>query len=197
MTTQRLAVLASGEGSTLSYLIDACDRRQLDAQVEVVIANNSSCGALKRAASARIPYQHLSLQSERSAPALDQRMLQSLIDYQIHWVLLLGYLKPLGSRVLAHFPDRVINTHPSLLPQYGGQGMYGRHVHQAVIDDQCQQTGVTVHYVNQDYDQGKIIAQKTIDVDVAETVDSLMQKVKTIEQPFLIQTLRDLFSTTA
>ena len=192
----RIGVLASHEGSVLQAVLDACadsgKAARLCARVGVVISNNSDSGALRRARAAGIPALHLSSATHPEPAALDQAIAQSLDTAGVDLVVLAGYMKRLGPATLARFAGRLINTHPSLLPKFGGSGFFGSAVHAAVLAAGERESGVTVHWVVGDYDTGPILAQARVPVADAETPASLEAKVKLAERELLIETLVSL-----
>jgi phosphoribosylglycinamide formyltransferase-1 len=149
--------------------------------VGVVISNNSQSGAIKRAQKMGMPTCHLSRATHPDPEALDRAMTQSLCDHGVDLVVLAGYMKKLGPGLLQTFENRVVNVHPSLLPAFGGQGMFGYHVHKAVLDSGCAVTGVTVHLVDEVYDHGEIIAQQVVPVIKGDTPEMLAQRVLKME----------------
>ncbi len=188
----RFAVLASHEGTTLQAVLDACADGSLDAEVTLVVSNNSSSGAIRRATEAGVPTMHLSGKTHPDPDAHDEALLQALTEAKVEWVLLLGYMKKLGQRTLSTFNGRIINTHPALLPKFGGQGYFGRKVHEAVIEAGESESGATVHLVDVEYDTGPLLSQVRVPVVPGETVESLEAKVKAAEQKLLIHTLAEL-----
>ena len=148
----RLAVLASHEGSTLQALIDACAAQSLDAEVVLVVSNNSKSGALRRAAAANIDTRHISTKTHGSEDTANHAIAKALSDAEVDWVLLLGYMKKMGEVISSRFSGRIINTHPALLPNFGGQGFFGRKVHEAVHAAGVSMTGATLHLVGCEYD---------------------------------------------
>ena len=190
----RLAVLASHEGSTLQALIDACANRELDAQVVLVISNNSQAGALRRADVVGIERHHISGKTHVSQEGADHAMAAALNDAQVDWVLLLGYIKKMGDNVLSQYSGRIINTHPALLPAFGGQGFFGRKVHEAVHAAGVAESGATLHLVGSEYDTGPIIAQVTVPVSTDDDVDAIEHRVKAAEKKLLLDTLKDIGS---
>lgn len=186
----RLAVLASHAGTTLQAILDAIKARQLAAEVNLVISNNSNSGALARARNAGIETAHLS--QARCGDTLDADIAQRLQDSGCDYVVLAGYMKRLGPQTLERFNERIINTHPSLLPRHGGQGMFGRRVHEAVLAAGDTETGASVHFVAGDYDTGPLLAQRTVDVLPGDTADDIEAKVRAVERPLLIETLNAL-----
>ena len=188
----RLAVLASHEGSTLQALIDACAARALDAEVVLVVSNNSKAGALRRAAAAHIDTRHISAKTHGSEDDANRAIANALAETKADWVLLLGYMKKMGEAILCQFSGRIINTHPALLPDFGGQGFFGRKVHEAVYAAGVSETGATLHFVGQEYDTGPIIAQIRVPVLSGDDVDAIEKRVKTAERKLLVDTLRQL-----
>lgn len=186
----RIAVLASGAGTTLQAVIDACEAGTLNGTVVVVISNNSGSGARARAARHGIPFAHLSTVTHPDAASLDAAIRDVLAESRPDVVLLAGYMKKLGPETLARFDGRVINTHPSLLPKHGGQGMYGRRVHAAVVAAGDSHSGISVHLVDGDYDTGRVLAQRMVEVRPGDDADSLGARIQSHERPFLIDVLQ-------
>jgi len=187
----KLGVLASHAGSTLQCVIDACETGQLNAEITVVISNNSNSGALQRANRHEIAAFHIS-SATHPGTAEDEAICDALLQHHVDWVLLLGYMKKLGPQTLETFSNRVTNTHPALLPKYGGQGFYGRRVHEAVYKNKDAVTGATIHLVDHIYDNGKVLAQREVAVAAADTVDDIENNVKNAERNLLIDTLIEL-----
>src|SRR5215470_16251913 len=130
-TTMRIGVLASHEGTTLQALLDAVAQRRITACVAIVISNNRDSGALRRAQASGVPAVRLSSATHPDAEELDRAILDALTNAQVDVVLLAGYMKKVGARVLHAYRGRILNTHPALLPKFGGEGMYGGRVHEA------------------------------------------------------------------
>jgi phosphoribosylglycinamide formyltransferase 1 len=188
----RIAILASGSGTTAEAVITACRDRRIPADVVLVIGNNSRAEVLARAARLEVTTRHLSSHTHPDPAQLDSAILESLREARATHVVLAGYMKKLGPRTLGWFTGRVINTHPALLPAFGGQGMYGRYVHEAVLESGVTVTGATVHQVEAEYDTGPIVSQVQIPVTSGDTVDSLAERVQCAERELLIQTLATL-----
>lgn len=186
----RIAVLASGSGTTLQAVIDACAAGDLDAGVVLVISNNSASAALARAARHGIAACHLSGRTHADAAELDRAVAAALAVHEPDVVLLAGYMKKLGPHTLAAYRGRVINTHPSLLPAFGGRGMYGGHVHAAVLEAGVATTGISVHLVDAGYDTGRVLAQREVAVEAGDDAASLAARVQAVERPFLIEVLQ-------
>lgn len=181
----KLAVLASNRGSNLQAIIDACKSGFIDAEVSVVISNNKASKALERARKENINNFYIIGNS-------DHFLSEVLKSYDIDFVILAGYIEKIGPLVLKEFPQKIINVHPSLLPKYGGVNMYGLNVHKAVIDSGDNTTGVTIHYVNEEYDKGQIIDQLEIKVKPTDTPESLAKRVLKYEHKFLIEVIKNL-----
>jgi phosphoribosylglycinamide formyltransferase-1 len=173
----RLAVLASGRGSNLQAIMDHFDNlaRERIAKVVLVASNRVDSPALIRAATASIDI--------ASFDAGDDglELLALLRKFRIDLVVLAGYLKRIPSRVIREYSGRMINVHPALLPAFGGEGMYGARVHEAVIASGATESGVTVHLVDNDYDRGPIVAQWRVPVEKSDTAESLAARVLNVE----------------
>lgn len=181
-----LAVFASGSGTTLQAIIDSIEFGKLDAKINVVVSNNPEAYALERAKKAGIPTYVITSKGKEN---IDNELNEELKKYEIELIVLAGYLKMIGDKLLNKY--RIINTHPSLLPKFGGKGMHGMHVHQAVIDAKEKISGVTVHFVNNEYDKGSIIRQISVEVLENDDADSLSTKVQAVEKIQLIEVLQD------
>jgi len=189
----RLAVLASGGGSNLQAIIDAAERGEIDARVVLVISNNSKAGALERARRHGIQALHLSVSQFCAQKDFDARLLEVLADHRIDLVLLAGYMKLLSPSVVKAYRGRILNIHPALLPSFGGQGMYGLRVHQAVVESGAKFSGVTVHLVDEQYDHGPIVAQRVVPVLDDDTPQTLAQRVL-VEEHKIYKAVIQLFA---
>jgi phosphoribosylglycinamide formyltransferase-1 len=185
----RLAILASGAGTTAQAVIDACAAGRIDGRVVLVIANNADATVLERAAAAAIPWRHLSSRTHPDPAALEQSMIDALGESGATHVLLAGYMKKLGPSVVAAYAGRLYNTHPALLPAYGGRGMYGDRVHAAVLADRRTRSGATVHLVTDDYDEGPIVAAAEVPVLAGDDVASLRERVRQAERELVVEVL--------
>ena len=190
----RIAVLASHGGSILQAVMDACAAGALAAQVAVVISNNGGSLALRRAAAAGLETRHLSSRTHPDPAGLDAAICAALQASAADWVLLAGYMKKLGPQTLSAFHRRILNVHPALLPKYGGRGFYGRKVHQAVVAAGERETGATVHFVEEDYDTGPIIAQTRVPVQPNDRAEEVERRVQAAERKLVVETLAQLLS---
>ncbi len=127
-----------------------------------------------------------------SESAAQQRILERLAELRVDLIVLSGYMKKLGSDLVARYAGRIFNIHPALLPKYGGKGMYGIHVHEAVIAAGEKETGITIHQVDQNYDEGPVIARLRVPVYAGDTAETLAERVKQQEPSFLVRTLRQM-----
>ena len=183
----KLGFLASHTGSNMQAIIDACATGMLAAAPRVVISNNSRSGALTRARQANIAAYHL---SERThGAALGGAILAALRRHEVEVVCLAGYMKKLGAEVLAAYEGRILNIHPALLPKFGGQGMYGIRVHEAVLAAGERESGATIHWVEEEYDQGPLLAQEKVPVKAEDTPETLQQRVLAVEHRLYAATL--------
>lgn len=190
----KIGFLASHYGSNMQAVIDACKTGQLQAIPCVVISNNSKAEALARAKREGIPHRHVSAMTHPVAEHLDAEILQTLVSHAAEIVLLAGYMRKLGPQTLAHYSGRILNIHPALLPKFGGEGMYGAHVHAAVLAAGEKETGVTIHLVDGEYDHGRVLAQSSVPVQPDDTVATLAQRVLAREHSFLVETLQHIMT---
>ncbi len=160
----RFAVLASGGGSNFQALLDRIASGDLNARAVFLACNNSAAGALEKARAAGVPAFHVSAKTEGSEDGVAKRLVALLDEYDPGLLVLAGYMKKVPDAVLARMRNRVINIHPALLPEFGGAGMYGHHVHEAVVLAGIGRSGMTVHMVNEHYDEGQILAQRAVEV---------------------------------
>ena len=176
-----IAVFASGRGSNFQAILNAIDDGRLPAVVTLLVSNNSNAGAMELARSRNIPAIHLNQKQYSSAQLYEEQLLQSLTRYKVELIALAGYMKRIPTVVIDRFRNRILNVHPALLPAFGGAGMYGIHVHEAVLASGAKVTGVTVHVVDEEYDKGPIVMQKCVDVLDDDTPESLAARVLPLE----------------
>jgi phosphoribosylglycinamide formyltransferase-1 len=183
----RLAVFASGNGSNLQALLDACDKKSIAAEIVVVVSNNSNAFALNRANKAGIDTYHISQKKYPEPQQYLSKIESSLADHQVGLIVLAGYMKLLPSVIVDKYYGRIINIHPALLPKFGGAGMYGIKVHQAVIASGEHLSGATVHVVDTKFDHGPILIQRRVPVLSNDIPESLAARVLEIEHQILPQ----------
>lgn len=188
----KLAVLASHGGSVLQAIIDAIEAGTLDAKVVLVVSNNSGSQALARAQRHQLDHLHISTATAGSEERRDQTIAQAAQLRNADWIMLAGYMKRLTPPLLEAFPNRIINTHPALLPNFGGAGFFGRAVHEAVHRAGVSESGATVHLVNSRYDEGEILAQVEVPVHSGDSVDDIEDRVRKAELELVVSTLQQL-----
>jgi formyltetrahydrofolate-dependent phosphoribosylglycinamide formyltransferase len=176
--TMRVAVAVSGRGSNLEALLRALGA-DAPARVVLVVSNRADAGALDRAREYGVPAEVL------SDPADASEWLDRLAHHRVDLLVLAGYLKLVPAAVIARYRDRILNVHPALLPAFGGPGMYGHHVHEAVLASGARESGATVHLVDEVYDQGRILAQARVPVLPGDTAETLAARVLGIEHRLL------------
>lgn len=181
-----LAVFVSGRGSNLKAIIDNQELSSL-INIKAVCSNDPNCNALKIA-------QSLAIDTYIVPKIQDETAVSTLIDFlelrEIELIVLAGYLKLIPEFLVNRFEEKIINIHPALLPAFGGKGMYGMNVHKAVFESSAKVSGATVHFVNQEYDKGKIIAQRCVDISDVKSPEEIAERVLQIEHkllPFVIK----------
>lgn len=184
-----IGVLASHEGTTLQAILDACAARAIPAQVVVVISNNGGSGALRRARAVGAEALHLSSKTHPEPGALDSAIVAALKARDVEVVMLAGYMKKLEVGLLERYHGRIINTHPSLLPRFGGHGMYGLRVHAAVLGAGEAESGSSVHLVDAEYDTGRVLEQARVPVLPGDTPETLAARVQERERRLVVDVL--------
>jgi phosphoribosylglycinamide formyltransferase 1 len=173
----RLGVLISGGGTNLQAILDASSSKSIPARVVVVISNNSNAYGLERAKKLGIPAIHMSNGQYGSDKELDMALAKTLKEHEVDLVCFAGYMKKRGAAFLKQFPNRVLNIHPGPLPRFGGPGMYGHTVHEAVLKSGVKISGPTVHLVDDRYDHGPILGHIDVPVLPGDDADSLAARV--------------------
>jgi phosphoribosylglycinamide formyltransferase-1 len=182
-----LVVFASGGGTTLQAIIDAIEEKKLNCNINLVVSNVHNAYALERAKNAGIETYVI---KSKQPGDIDVELENLLSNYDIDLIVLAGYLRKIGPKLVEKYI--IINTHPSLIPKFCGKGMYGMKVHEAVVSAKEKISGATVHYVNNNYDEGNIISQTTIDVLPDDTAEDVSEKVKSAEKIQLIEVIKKL-----
>lgn len=186
-----LVVFASGSGTNFQSLIDAIEKGELSATINGLITDKPDIGSIHRAIDHDIPYKVISPASFENVSDFAERLLQQLDTWNTDLIILAGYLKKIPLKVIEKYENRILNIHPSLLPKYGGKGFYGLNVHRAVIENQEPVSGCTVHLVNEEFDQGPILAQTKVPVQPNDTAESLAARILKQEHKLYPTTIED------
>lgn len=189
---KNIAVFASGSGSDMQSVIDACESGQINGKVVAVIASRPGIFALERAAKHNIPSKVFSVKEYGSPEAKDGAIVEYLRPMGIDLIVLAGYLSIVSKPLLDMYEGRIINIHPSLIPRHCGKGMYGLHVHESVLASGDKVSGCTVHFVDSGTDTGKIIRQVTVPVEEGDTPETLQARVLVQEHKLLPQVVAEL-----
>ena len=176
-----IAVFASGRGSNFEAILHAIDNSTLPARVVLLLTNNSNAGVRIIAQEHRIPSIHLSQKKFASEEEFAQSMLNALTEHRVELIALAGYMKYVPKQVIEKYRYKILNIHPALLPAFGGAGMFGHHVHEAVLASGVKYSGATVHFVDEEYDHGPILLQKVVEVFPHDTVETLAARVLKVE----------------
>jgi phosphoribosylglycinamide formyltransferase-1 len=186
----RCAVFASGGGTNFQAILDAIDRGDLSATVPVCVSDTPSAGALDRAARHGVPTSVVDPDAFSTADAFGEALLDTLDAHDATFVALAGYMRKIPPNVVDAYRGRMTNIHPALLPAFGGQGMYGMRVHEAVVEYGAHWSGATVHLVDEEYDHGPIVLQEPVPVDPDDTPDTLAERVLAVEHRLYPEALR-------
>lgn len=179
----RIAILVSGKGrgSNMQAIVDACGSGRVNGEVALVLGVRDDAPAMQRARAAGVKTLSISPNDFSQTSDYDAAVLRALEEHSIDLVCLAGYMRLLGDETVRRYRNRIMNVHPALIPSFAGQGMYGHHVHEAVIESGVKFTGVTVHFVDEEYDHGPIVMQAVVPVDEDDTPDSLAARVLPVE----------------
>lgn len=183
---KKIVVFASGSGTNAENIIKYFTERRT-ATVVMVLTNNPLALAIEKAEKLGVETVIFS-----KSELIEGKILKIINEIQPDLIVLAGFLLKFPQSILQGYPNKVINIHPALLPKYGGKGMYGMHVHQAVVANKEKETGITVHYVNEQYDEGAIIAQKKVVVLGTDTAEVVAAKIHDLEQRFFPEIVASL-----
>ncbi|TFH01064.1 MAG: phosphoribosylglycinamide formyltransferase [Calditrichales bacterium] len=181
MKKKRLAVLASGRGSNFLAILEKIKTGEIPAEVGICITNSRDAGVIDVSKKQGIPISVVLPKNYPDAGSFNDAVLSLLINHEIDYVILAGYLKLLGPQIVNHFSNRILNIHPALLPSFGGKGMYGHHVHDAVYKRGVKVSGATVHLVNTEFDAGPIVLQKAVSIESAASAEEIAKRVLEVE----------------
>jgi len=188
---KKIGILSSHNGSGYVTIDKACKENSLNAQVVVVVSNNSKANVLKTAEERKTPNFIINNKLFPNED-LDEKITSLFVEYECDYIFLSGYMKKLETKLITRFENKIVNSHPALLPKFGGKGMYGRFVHEAVIESQEKESGVTIHFVNEEYDKGEFILQKKLTISDGCTVEELENDVKKLESIAIVEAFESL-----
>jgi len=183
---KKIVVFASGSGSNAENIIKHFKETKI-AKVVSVFTNNPNAKVIERAKNHQIPVEIFS-KNELS----ERNILQKIQEIDPDLIVLAGFLLKFPENIIELYPNKIINIHPALLPNYGGKGMYGMHIHRAIVNNKEKETGISIHYVNEHYDEGGIIFQKNVALTEEDTPETVAEKIHALEQkyfPEIIQTI--------
>lgn len=180
----KIAVFISGRGSNLNSLIKYFKLKKSEVEIRLVVSNKKEAFGLEIAKDNDIETFVLGAKYENSANTFE-KLTDIIKQKEIDLIVLAGFLKMIPNNFIKEFEYKIINIHPALLPSFGGEGMYGLNVHKAVFSKSCQISGVTIHFVNEHYDEGIIIAQEAVDITNVKSPEEIAEKVLTVEHKLL------------
>ncbi|NOZ62256.1 MAG: phosphoribosylglycinamide formyltransferase [Calditrichaeota bacterium] len=190
MEKLRIAIFASGRGSNFEAILKNVLSGKLNAEIVVVISNKKSAGALEIARQHEIPAYFISTKKYPDQEDFDKEVLRILSKREANFIALAGYLKMIGVEIVRRYRGRILNIHPALLPSFGGKGMFGNRVHEAVLAYGCKVSGVTVHLVDESYDTGPPVIQRCVPVADDDTPDTLAARVLKLEHQIFSEALQ-------
>lgn len=185
-----IGVFGSGRGSNFNAVLAKIKDGSLKSEIMVVISNNSNSGLLEIARQNCIPAYHISTKTEDSIEKLNSRLISTLEEHSVDFILLAGYMKKLDQEIIKKYRNRILNIHPALIPSFCGEKMYGYNVHKAVIDYGCKVSGVTVHIVDEEYDKGPIVMQKPVEVMDDDTPETLAARILAEEHKIIVEAIK-------
>ena len=186
---KNIAIFASGGGTNAENIAHYFSKNE-EVEIRLILTNNQNAGVLKRADILGIPW----VSFNRNTFYKTDEILDVLREIDTDLIVLAGFLWLVPQNILRAYPDRIINIHPALLPKYGGKGMYGHHVHEAVIASGDKISGISIHYVNEKYDEGQIIFQKELDILDSDNPDSLASRIHKLEYAYYPKVIENLIS---
>ncbi len=188
LVKKRIVIFASGSGTNTQNLIQYFQQSKL-AEVVLVLSNKKDAKVLDRCRSLLVNSKHFTKEELFSS----EGVLRLLKEAQADLIVLAGFLLKFPATILTEYPNQVINLHPALLPKYGGKGMYGHYVHEAVVANKEEETGITIHYVNENYDEGAIIFQKSVKLSEEDTPETVAHKIHKLEYKYFPKVIEELF----
>ncbi|WP_196889124.1 phosphoribosylglycinamide formyltransferase [Aureivirga sp. CE67] len=185
---KRVVILASGSGSNAENIANYF-KDNTEVKVSYIITNKAKAKVLERAERLQIPSKIFTKQE-----FLDGKNVVNFLKKEADLIILAGFLLKISPEIVQNFPNKIINIHPALLPKYGGKGMYGMNVHNAVVENKEKETGITIHFVNENYDEGAIIFQKSVEVTSEDTPENVAQKVHQLEYAHFPKVIEEIIN---
>lgn len=185
---KKIVVFASGSGTNAENIIQYFAKKEI-ANVVAVFTNNPNAGVIQRAKNYEVAVQIFSKEDLN-----DGEVLQKINIIIPDWIVLAGFLLKFPENIIKAYPNKVVNIHPALLPKYGGKGMYGMHIHKAIVENKEKETGITIHYVNENYDEGAIVFQQKVLVTEEDTAEDVASKIHVLEQKYFPEVILGLLN---
>jgi len=185
-----IGVLASGRGSNCAALLHRIEEDEIPAKIAAVISNNQDAGVLQIARDNNIPAYYIERNQFETGDEFCQALEKIFDQHKINFIVLAGYLRKIPPRIIRRFANRILNIHPALLPDFGGKGMYGHTVHEAVLKSGSTVSGATVHLVDEEYDHGPIVLKREVPVLPNDTPDILAARVLQVEHRIYAEAVR-------
>jgi phosphoribosylglycinamide formyltransferase-1 len=192
---KKIAIFASGRGSNFIKIYESIQHGEIPGEISCLISDNEKAGAFEYAQSKSIPISVISPKNFKTSEAFGLEILKVLNQYQVEWIILAGYLKKIPDNVVSKYSNHILNIHPALLPAFGGKGMYGIRVHQAVFESGAKISGVTVHLVNKVYDAGPIVMQKAVNIEDCRNPEEIAHKVLKVEHILFSRAIKKIFTS--
>jgi len=188
---KKIIVFASGSGTNAENIIKYFAKTEI-AKVVSVFTNNASAKVIERAKNHQIPVEIFSKNE-----LLERNVLQKIQEIDPDLIVLAGFLLKFPENIIEKYPNKIINIHPALLPNYGGKGMYGMHIHRAIVNNKEKETGISIHYVNENYDEGGIIFQKNVALTDEDTPETVAEKIHELEQKYFPEIIQAVLEDSA
>ncbi|MGV6860670.1 MAG: phosphoribosylglycinamide formyltransferase [Putridiphycobacter sp.] len=185
---KKIAIFASGGGSNAQAIIDYF-RSNVEIEVALIVSNDTNAGVIDRAQKEEVPFYIL-----QPDELEEEEFSDVLLALEIDFVVLAGFLKKIPQDILEAYPNKIVNIHPALLPKYGGKGMYGMNVHKAVVNAGEKESGMTIHYVNENYDEGQIIEQHKVALEPSDSAEDCARKVLELEHQYFAPCIEKVLS---
>lgn len=186
---KKIVIFASGSGTNAENIIKYFDSNE-SGTVVAVFTNNAAAKVIERAGKYEVPTEIFSKEELNKGDVL-----QKINEIQPDLIVLAGFLLKFPENIIEQYPHKIINIHPALLPNYGGKGMYGMHIHRAIVNNKEKETGISIHYVNENYDEGNIIFQKNIALTGIETPEEVAEKIHELEQRYFPEVIERLLTS--